>query len=172
LPTLWPWLSRGCYWRLHNFWSSLCSRLRLIIRVLDLMTSDSVNVRKPLLCHALQTHLQSPHLQTVYEQYMDSKKQEKVPRSPPADNLLPRTWANESTDQVSSESWWALEKSDHCTEIEIWSVFFFDECLTFPSRVQSICTLLIQKDHRNGESCKHSIHAYPGIGGPLWDITE
>jgi hypothetical protein len=40
--------------------------LRIIIRVLGLLAADAVNVRKPILCRALQEHFLSTHRQTVY----------------------------------------------------------------------------------------------------------
>jgi hypothetical protein len=48
--------------------------LRAVIRVRDLLPADHVNVRKPVLCHTLQEHVQTECMQAIWQQYMATRQ--------------------------------------------------------------------------------------------------
>jgi hypothetical protein len=57
--------------------------LRIVIRVLDLLPSDKVNVRKPLLVDCLQAYFRSERMLTLHDQYMAELPPERVASPPP-----------------------------------------------------------------------------------------
>jgi hypothetical protein len=76
--------------------------LRVVIRVLDLLPADQVNVRKPVLCHSLQRHLQAPHMQAIWKQHMETRAESKE-ESEPSDEKEEKPKRQERTRQPASD---------------------------------------------------------------------
>jgi hypothetical protein len=57
--------------------------LRIVIRVLDLMPADAVNVRKPILCDCLQHFFKSERMRKAYAEWQETSRKKEIAEAPP-----------------------------------------------------------------------------------------